>query len=51
MKLILLTTGFVTAVLAMLALALKSVVWILDAIQWICVWCMDWRDEWHKWEG
>lgn len=49
MRMILITFGFVTAVLAMLALSMKSIVWILDAIEWIGVWGTDWRDEWRKW--
>lgn len=51
MDMILITLGFITAVLAMLALSFKSITWILDAIEAIAMWCTDWRDEWRKWEG
>ncbi len=51
MEMILLTLGFVSAVCAMTALTLKSLTWILGAIEWLWVWCQDWRDEWRKWEG
>lgn len=51
MNTILMAMGFVTAVLAMLALAMKSITWILDAVEWIGAWCTDWRDEYRKWGG
>ena len=51
MKMILLTLGFIALVVNLIAATLKGVTWILDAIQWIGVWCTDWRDEWRKWEG
>lgn len=51
MKMILLTLGFIALVVNLIAATLKGVTWILDAIQWIGVWCTDWRDEYRKWEG
>lgn len=51
MKMILLTLGFIALAVNLIAATLKGVTWILDAIEWIGVWCADWRDEWRKWEG
>ena len=51
MKMILLTLGFIALVVNLIAATLKGVTWILNAIEWIGVWCTDWRDEYRKWEG
>lgn len=49
MKIILISVGFTAAMLAMIALMFKCVVWILSSVQWLAAWCTDWREEYQKW--